>query len=120
LLNVGPMPNGRIQPQFVSVLKEVGAWMKKNGEAIYGTRGGPFPPRDRAVSTQKGNTIYLHIFDYQDPLIALPPIAPKIVSVRAFGSGKEIPFKQTADGVVLTLSALEKTPPVTIVEMKIK
>ncbi|HQK37810.1 MAG TPA: alpha-L-fucosidase [Bacteroidales bacterium] len=120
LLNVGPMPNGRIQPEFVSVLKEVGAWMKKNGEAIYGTRGGPFPPRDRAVSTQKGNTIYLHIFDYQDPLIALPPIAPKIVSVKAFGSGKEIPFKQTADGIVLTLSGLEKTPPVTIVEMKIK
>ncbi len=34
LLNVGPMPNGRIQPEFVTRLREVGAWMAKNGEAI--------------------------------------------------------------------------------------
>ncbi|MCV5169208.1 alpha-L-fucosidase, partial [Escherichia coli] len=36
LLNVGPMPNGKIQPEFVVRLREVGQWLKQNGEAIYG------------------------------------------------------------------------------------
>ena len=120
LLNVGPMPNGKIQPEFVAALQQVGAWMANNGQTIYGTRGGPFPPRNWAVSTQRGKTIYLHLFDYQDPMIALPPIAQKVISVKPFHSGKEIPFKQTNDGIVLTLSGVEKTPPVIIIEMKVK
>jgi len=38
LLDVGPDANGEIDPQAVKVLKEIGAWLKVNGEAIYGTR----------------------------------------------------------------------------------
>ncbi len=44
LLDVGPMPDGRIEPRQVAVLKQVGAWLDKNGESIYGTRGGPWKP----------------------------------------------------------------------------
>lgn len=44
LLNVGPMPNGQIQPEFQTTLKEIGQWMSKYGETIYGTRGGPVSP----------------------------------------------------------------------------
>jgi alpha-L-fucosidase len=40
LLNVGPMPNGKIQPEHIASLKGVGEWLNKNGETIYGTRGG--------------------------------------------------------------------------------
>ena len=42
LLNVGPMPDGRIEPRQVEVLKQIGEWMGKYGQTIYGTRGGPF------------------------------------------------------------------------------
>jgi hypothetical protein len=52
--------------------------------------------------------------------MALPPIPQKILAVRSFHSGKEIPFQQTKDGIVLTLSGIEQTPPVTIIEMKVK
>ncbi|MGH9673234.1 MAG: alpha-L-fucosidase, partial [Bryobacteraceae bacterium] len=51
LLNVGPMPSGRIQPEFVERLREMGQWMRKNGESIYGTRGGPIAPRPWGVTT---------------------------------------------------------------------
>jgi alpha-L-fucosidase len=63
LLNVGPMPNGRIQPEFVARLREMGAWLGKNGEAIYATQNGPVEPQSWGVTTRKGNKVYVHILD---------------------------------------------------------
>jgi alpha-L-fucosidase len=57
LLNIGPMPNGEIQQEFVDRLHAVGEWMSRYGGAIYGTRGGPLAPADWGVTTQKGNKI---------------------------------------------------------------
>ena len=58
LFNVGPMPDGRIEPSQVDRLKEMGKWMEKYGNTIYETRGGPFKPTDWGVSTRKGNKIF--------------------------------------------------------------
>ena len=44
LLNVGPMPNGEIQPEHMASLKNMGTWLDQNGETIYGTRQGPVAP----------------------------------------------------------------------------
>ena len=63
LFNVGPMPDGRIEPRQVARLKEMGAWMKLYGESIHGTRGGPVLPSKNLLSTRKGNTIYLHLLN---------------------------------------------------------
>jgi alpha-L-fucosidase len=72
LLNVGPMPNGKIQPEFATRLAEMGDWLKVNGEAIYGTRGGPFAPRNWGAVTEKGNKVYVHVLDWRDELLAIP------------------------------------------------
>jgi alpha-L-fucosidase len=63
LLNVGPRPDGTIQPEHVSRLAEVGQWLQKNGETIYGTRGGPLPPRPWGVTTRKGDRVFVHVLD---------------------------------------------------------
>ena len=63
LLNVGPMPNGKIQPEHIASLKEMGEWLNANGETIYGTRGGPLTASDWGVTTQKGNKVYVHILE---------------------------------------------------------
>jgi len=65
LLNVGPMPTGEIQPEFVERLQTIGKWLEKNGESIYGTRGGPIPPQKWGVSTisKDGKKLYLHVLD---------------------------------------------------------
>ena len=60
LLNIGPRGDGSIVEFESEVLKEIGAWLKENGEAIYGTEASPFR-EDFAwgKSTRKGNKLYL-------------------------------------------------------------
>ncbi len=57
LLNVGPQPDGQLPPEAVVRMQEMGAWLRLNGEAIYGTR--PIKPYKEAgiVFTRKGNTV---------------------------------------------------------------
>jgi len=63
LLNVGPRPDGTIDPESASRLEEIGKWMSKYGHTIYGTRGGPIAPQPWGVSTQTSNAIFLHVLD---------------------------------------------------------
>lgn len=63
LLNVGPMPNGKIQPEFVERLKEVGKWMKVNGESIHGTRGGPSAPEAWGSTTYSVERVFVHLLE---------------------------------------------------------
>ncbi|MBT4959862.1 MAG: alpha-L-fucosidase, partial [Flavobacteriaceae bacterium] len=54
LLNVGPMPNGKIQEEHIESLKKIGKWVKQNGQTIYNTKRGPIAPSDEIASTQNG------------------------------------------------------------------
>ena len=73
LLNVGPTSEGLIPQPSVERLAEVGQWMKVNGEAIYGTSASPFSYLPWGRSTQKGNKLYLHVFDWpKDGKISIP------------------------------------------------
>ena len=103
LLNIGPMPNGEIQPEFVERLHAVGEWMDRYGESIYGTRGGPLAPADWGVTTQKAGKIYVHVLHWESPLLALGPIAGRIIGAKDLVSGSSVEFRQSTDGVVLKL-----------------
>src|SRR6185295_14412496 len=81
LLNVGPMPDGTIQADHVERLKQVGEWLQKNGESIYGTRGGPVPPRPWGVTTQKGDRVFVHVLEWKDAVLALPRPKKPVKSV---------------------------------------
>jgi alpha-L-fucosidase len=104
LLNIGPYPNGEIDPQFVTRLQAVGEWLQKYGDSIYGTRGGPIPPGDWGVTTQKGNKIYVHILNWGAPLLALPPMSTKITAAHSLVDNASVEFTQSADGVVLKVA----------------
>ncbi|HSH09979.1 MAG TPA: alpha-L-fucosidase, partial [Oceanipulchritudo sp.] len=64
LLNVGPTAEGEIPPQSIDALREIGAWLDINGEAIYGTKAGPFHHLSWGCATSKGDLVYLHVFDW--------------------------------------------------------
>jgi len=66
LLNVGPMGNGKWDAPDVNILKNIGKWMDTNGESIYGTDRSPLAIQSWGEVTQKGNTLYLHVFQWPD------------------------------------------------------
>ncbi|MBM3290267.1 MAG: alpha-L-fucosidase [Candidatus Hydrogenedentes bacterium] len=102
LLNVGPMPDGRIEPRQVDRLMEIGAWLKTNGESIYGTRGGPVPPQPWGCTTHKDNKIYVHVLDARGDKVKLPKLDAKIESATLI-DGARVPFRQTDDAVRIGL-----------------
>ncbi len=105
LLNVGPMPNGKIQQEFVDTLTKVGEWMKKNGETIYDTRGNIIAPQSWGVITVKGIVLYAHILSkLNDPYIFIPDVKQKISKASLFSNGAQLKFKQQPEGVFVYLS----------------
>ena len=105
--NIGPMPNGEIQDEFVTRLRTVGEWLSRYGEAIYGTRGGPIPPGDWGVTTRKGDHVYVHVLHWTAPLLALPPIE-NVNTARMLLDGSPVEFTQSSSGVVLKIAAATK------------
>jgi alpha-L-fucosidase len=103
LLNVGPMPNGKIQPEFVSPLKEMGQWLGKYGEAIYGTRGGPLTPRTWGVTTQKGNKVYVHILEWPDSALLLPRLPKPVKSAYFLKDNSKTEFAENDYGLMLKI-----------------
>ena len=102
LLDVGPLPDGRIEPRQVEVLKQVGAWMDVNGESIYGTRGGPWKPTEQITSTRNGNLVYVHVLKAGGDPIELPALPRKIKSAFVIGGG-EIKTEVTGEKLILHL-----------------
>jgi len=118
LLNVGPMPNGKIQPEFVEHLKEMGQWTAKNGESIYGTRGGPLTPRGWGVTTQKGSTVYVHLLDSPDATLSLPALPRAVKAARLLADGRPVKVQAGAAGVTLQIPEGARDPYDTVVALE--
>lgn len=119
LLNVGPRPDGTIQPEFVERLRAVGAWLSRYGDAIYGTRGGPLGPRPWGVTTRKGDKIYLHILDWPDETLALPRFPRAVRSAKFLKDGSAAEFTHGDYGFLIKIpkSAVDEYD--TIVEIEL-
>jgi alpha-L-fucosidase len=103
LLNVGPMPDGAIRPEQAERLRGIGEWLQRHGASVYGTRGGPIPPRPWGVTTQKGDTVYVHVLEWADPELSLPPLPLHVRSAWLVGDGTPVTFRETTGGVTLRL-----------------
>jgi alpha-L-fucosidase len=117
LLNVGPMPNGKIQPEFVSRLQEIGRWLARNGESVYGTRGGPVPPRPWGVTTRKADKVYVHVLDSPDAVLALPRLPRPVTKAYRLG-GAPVAVVSSPDAVSLHVGS-ERDPLDTVVVLEL-
>ncbi len=102
LLNVGPMADGRIEPGHAERLREMGRWLAKNGESIYGTRGGPYMPGAWGAATCKGRHVYLHLFKGTWDGASLPALDAVIQSARLL-NGAQVEVTQIAKQLRITL-----------------
>ncbi len=116
LLNVGPKPDGTVQDEFQIRLREMGEWLGKNGESIYGTRGGPITPRPWGVTTQKGTKTFVHVLDWQDELLAIPKLPFKNASLLT--SGKPVTLRDVDGGMLLHLPTADRDPVDTVVVLE--
>jgi alpha-L-fucosidase len=115
LLNVGPTPGGKIQPEFVERLQVIGGWLKTNGASVYGTRGGPVPPQPWGVTTRSkaGDKVYAHVLDGSRE-VRLPKAAGHFSSAALLHGGK-VGMKEDGADVVLSVAAADRDPIDTIV-----
>ena len=111
------MPNGEIQPEFVTRLQEIGQWTQKYGDCIYGTRGGPVEPGSWGVTTRKDNKIFVHILDWDAPELALPIPAGRVNSAKVLRDGSKISFSPTHSGILLEVPASQENEIDRIVEL---
>jgi alpha-L-fucosidase len=120
LLNVGPMPNGKIQPEFMDTLKKIGQWMERYGETIYTTREGPVSPRSWGVSTRKGNRVFLHILQPEDNHLYIPSLGKKIVSVMLYDTRQKLNFVESRSGTNIDIPEDLDPVPDIILEVTLK
>ena len=119
LFNVGPMPDGRIEPRQVERLREMGRWLAKYGDGVYGTRGGPFKPGRWGASTCKENRIDLFIMNWpsEGPL-QLPPIGKKITSAQTRSGGKA-EVVQSDTGITVSLDKAARDEIATVIQLTV-
>jgi alpha-L-fucosidase len=93
-----------VEPRQVDRLKEMGAWVAKNSEAVYATRGGPYLPDDKIVSTHKDSKIYLHVLDSPGKKLKLPGEEGfEIKKAYFLQDSSSIPMERKNGSVLLTL-----------------
>ena len=117
LLNVGPRPDGTFPDSARARLASLGDWLRVNGASIYNTRGGPLTPRPWGVTTQKGDTVYLHLLDGADPVLALPAFPKRVVRAFLLADGAPVTVTATPQTVTLTLPTRDAAAAVQVVAL---
>ena len=113
LLNVGPTPEGEFPQGSIDALNAIGAWMKLNGEAIYGTKASPLAPLPWGRCTKKttGNTtiFYLSVFDWpSDGRLTVPGLKGAGIKASLMAGAATLTTEVTAAGIVIHVP--EKAP----------
>ncbi len=120
LLNIGPDPDGSIRPEFIAILQEIGKWLEKNGESIYGSErvnrgfachmaGMWWAPLGSV--TAKGNVVYIHVFHWpKDGRITITGIKNEVLKAKILATKKEVKVEKMGEGKI-SISGLLKEPP---------
>jgi alpha-L-fucosidase len=119
LLNVGPDPHGLLPPAAVDVLEEMGRWLARCSESIYGTRGGPYPSWTWGGSTNRDEVVYLHVqhWPHFENRLRLPALAGvKLISAEAL-TGGEVGAQIEGEMLHLTISPVHLSAIDTIVKL---
>lgn len=118
LMNVGPQPDGTLPEAALVRMKEMGEWLKQNGEAIYGTTSGGWHQEEDVVTTRKGKKLYIHVLNTKLTSLSMP-MTEKVVSVKAFANGEELQSRHQRSTLDVQFNAPQDTPDY-IIEVTLK
>jgi alpha-L-fucosidase len=118
LLNVGPQPDGIIQPEFQERLRAIGDWLAVNGDSIYGTTYGPVQGVERLRTTAKGSRIFVHVFNWPASAVELIGIDPKVLSAHLLATGQPLKFTQTEGKLRIDLPAQAPDANVSVIALR--
>jgi alpha-L-fucosidase len=117
LLNVGPTPEGVILPVHALRLRGVGAWLKLNGGAIYGTGASKISPTRDTVSTQRDNLLYVHVLDYVGDCVIVNDVPETITRARRLRDGTPLEIEGGEGRVTVKIPVEGRDPFDTVVEL---
>ncbi len=117
LLNIGPRPDGTIQPEAIQRLRALGEWMSEYGATIYGTRAGPIAPQRWGATTRRGDTVFVHVLN-ADGTVSLPDLGARVVSATLFRGGARVAVAPAPSGLVLTLPAESTNVPDRVIVLR--
>jgi alpha-L-fucosidase len=101
-------------------MEAIGAWMKVNGAAIYGTTASPFASLDWGRCTRKGTTLYLHILNWPKDSTLLVPLQNQVGGARLLADPSHtLAVSASSDGVRIRLPARAPDAVATVVALQI-
>ena len=119
LLNVGPQPDGVIQPEFQDRLHTIGNWLSVNGDSIYGTTYGPIQGIPSVRVTAKREKIFIHVFEWPTATLEMNGLQSTVLSANLLAGGQPLKFRQSEGKLQIDLSFRAPDPNVSVIALRI-
>ncbi|HEY4817459.1 MAG TPA: alpha-L-fucosidase [Candidatus Acidoferrum sp.] len=119
LLNVGPQPDGVIQPEFQDRLQAIGNWLAVNGDSIYGTTYGPIQGVPSIRVTAKNEKIFIHVFEWPSSPLEINGLKPKVLSAYLLASGQPLKVRQSEGKLQIDTPSQTPDPNVSVIALRI-
>jgi alpha-L-fucosidase len=118
LLNVGPQPDGQIQPEFQERLRAIGDWLALNGDSIYGTTYGPVQGVTGLRTTANDKSVFVHVFDWPASTLEIAGIEGRVLSARLLANGKPLTFRQAEGKLQIDIPQQAPDPNASVIALK--
>lgn len=119
LLNVGPQPDGVIQPEFQERLRAIGSWLSVNGESIYGTTYGPLQGVSSIRTTAKKDKIYVHVFDWPRGPLEISGLQVRPLSAYLVAGGQPLKMQESEGKLRIELPSQPADLNVSVIALRV-
>lgn len=120
MLNVGPTGKGVVPEESASILRQVGDWVRRNGESIYGAGRSPLGLQAWGCSTYRPGKLYLHVLDWpQTGILRVPGVQGAVTDVRVLSTGTALACTHEDNHLCISLPPQPPDHPVAVITLTV-